>query len=119
MGRGLESVASARGWAPVENITREEAHPTHNEELEENVEIWDKEEVELEKDALAEGKSIPPVETMFAQKIMTNLKGSVGFVVLPTVHATQPPIVVIVPKVGGDVDANTFFWSPIGYCYDW
>jgi len=52
------------------------------------------------------------------QQIISFLKGLVGPGVLPYVQATQaptnPPIVITVPKVGGNVGNDVFFCSLLG-----
>lgn len=65
------------GRSPAENVHREEAPPTLQEEVEENVEIEDDEVVGQEKDAQTVNICIPSLNPVFAQQIMSILKGSV------------------------------------------
>jgi len=88
IGRGRGRVAPARNEAQAENVPREEALLTPQDEVEENVEI----EVEDE-DARVGTAGLSPLDLAIAQQILTFLSGLVGYGDIPMVQAAQTPVI--------------------------
>uniref|UniRef100_M1DZW4 Integrase core domain containing protein n=1 Tax=Solanum tuberosum TaxID=4113 RepID=M1DZW4_SOLTU len=81
--------------------------PTHNEEIEKDIEVGGIEENGQEEEVPAETAVVPPIDPVLAQQIMALLKGLAGPGVLPSTQETQAPtnphVASTAPKTGGNV----------------
>uniref|UniRef100_M1DVP2 Uncharacterized protein n=1 Tax=Solanum tuberosum TaxID=4113 RepID=M1DVP2_SOLTU len=84
-GKGRGRVTPTRDGAPVENSPRNENPHAHHEDIYENVEVENEEDVGQEEEVQAETTSIPLLDPVLAQHIMSFLKGLAGPGVLPFV----------------------------------
>ncbi|KAH0741272.1 hypothetical protein KY290_034315 [Solanum tuberosum] len=102
-GKGRERVAPIEDGAPVDNTPMNENLLAHHREIDKDVEVDDIEEIGQEEAVPAETTSVPPLDPVLVQQIMSFLKGLAGLGVFPSVQETQaptnPPIASTVPKL--------------------